>query len=724
MRYGVIAPHGRMRSGASIEFAIKARRSESETDPRENPELRFMHEVTFLQDLAIVMIVAGLVTILFHRLKQPVVLGYIVAGVIIGPHTPPFPLIADEETIRTLSELGVILLMFSLGLEFSLRKLREVGATALIAALSEIVLMAWAGYAVGRAFGWNTMDSIFLGAILSISSTTIIIKALEDLGKTKEKFATLIFGILIVEDILAIVMIALLSGFATTGSFSTADVGLTIIKLGSFLVTLLVAGLIVVPRLLSYVAKFKSNEMLLVSVLGLCFGVSLLAAKLDYSVALGAFLIGAIVAESRQIVRIEILMEPVRDMFSAVFFVSIGLLIEPALIWQYVVQILIVTGVVLVGKVVTCSLGTFVAGNDRRSSLRVGMGLAQIGEFSFIIASLGLTLNVTSKFLYPITVAVSALTTLLTPYLIKSSDTLVSWFDNVAPAFLKNYLDLYTRWIGSLRKSHRTSFAFGLIRKWTWQIGLNVILTTAIFIAAAFFRQRVSTWQVPGGENGVKALLWLGAMLLSLPILIATVRKMRALAMLLSELSVTRAAAGEQTRLLRAVVANTILALACAALALVILLLSSTILPSWNVFLVVMLILIAGAILLARSSIRIYAKAQFALKETFSQPPPSRDSAPERVLPALLQEAALRRIHLTANSPAAGKLLGELQLRTKTGASVVGIERDGATIINPGPDEELRADDEVLLLGSPEQIEAALQFLGESQKTSAVRVRA
>jgi CPA2 family monovalent cation:H+ antiporter-2 len=680
-----------------------------------------MHEVTFLQDLAIVMIVAGLVTVLFHRLKQPVVLGYIVAGIIIGPHTPPFPLIADEETIRTLSELGVILLMFSLGLEFSLRKLREVGATALIAALSAIVLMVWAGYGLGRAFGWNTMDSVFLGAILSISSTTIIVKALEDLGKRKEKFATLILGILIVEDILAIVMIALLSGFAATGSFSAADVGITIIKLGSFLITLLVAGLIIVPLLLNYVAKFKSNEMLLVSVLGLCFGVSLLAAKLNYSVALGAFLIGAIIAESRQIVRIEMLMEPVRDMFSAVFFVSIGLLIDPALIWQYAVPIIVITVTVVLGQSITCSLGTFIAGHDRRTSLRVGMGLAQIGEFSFIIASLGLTLNVTSRFLYPIAVAVSGLTTLISPYLIKHSDQLVDWFDRSAPSPLKNYLDLYTRWIGSLGKRGRTNFAFGLVRKWTWQIGLNVILISAIFITAAFFRQRVVSWHVPGGENGAKALLWLGAMLLSLPILIATVRKMRALAMLLSELSVTRAAAGEQTRLLRAVVANTILALACAALALVILLLSSTILPSWNVFLVVVLILIAGGILLARSSIRIYARAQFALKETLSQPPPSRDSAPERVLPALLQEAALRRIHLIANSPAAGKLLGELQLRTKTGASVVGIERNGATIINPGPDEELRADDEVLLLGSPKQLEAAFQFLGGGQKTSAVR---
>jgi CPA2 family monovalent cation:H+ antiporter-2 len=246
-----------------------------------------MHGVAFLQDLAVVMIVAALVTIVFHRFKQPVVLGYIIAGVIIGPHTPPFPLIHDQETIKTMAGLGVILLMFSLGLEFSLEKVRKVGATALIAAGLEILLMIWVGYELGQFFGWGRMNSIFLGAMLSISSTTIIVKALGDLGKTKERFAQLIFGILIVEDILAIVMIALLSGIAMSGSLQTQEVIGTVVRLTIFLAVALVLGLLSVPRLLAYVGKFKSNEMLLVAVLGLCFGVSLLAARLGYSVALG-----------------------------------------------------------------------------------------------------------------------------------------------------------------------------------------------------------------------------------------------------------------------------------------------------------------------------------------------------------------------------------------------------------------------------------------------------
>jgi CPA2 family monovalent cation:H+ antiporter-2 len=262
------------------------------------------------------------------------------------------------------------------------------------------------------------MDGIFLGAMLSMSSSTVIVKVLGELGKMRERFAQLIFGILIIEDILGIAMIALLSGIAMTGALSVRDVGLTLGRLGIFMTVMLLAGLLFVPRLIGYVARFKSNEMMIVTVLALCFGSSLLAAKLGYSVALGAFLIGAIIAEAREIHRIEALAEPVRDMFSAIFFVAIGLLIDPKVIVEHWLPVLVITLAVIIGKVVTCAFGAFVGGNDSRTSLRVGMGLAQIGEFSFIIASLGLSLNVTSKFLYPIAVSVSVLTTLLTPYLI------------------------------------------------------------------------------------------------------------------------------------------------------------------------------------------------------------------------------------------------------------------------------------------------------------------
>ena len=670
-----------------------------------------MHGIVFLQDLAVVMIVAGFVTVVFHRFKQSVVLGYIAAGVIVGPHMPPFELVHDKDTINTLAELGVILLMFSLGLEFSLRKLTKVGPPAFIAALLEILLLFWVGYEIGRFFDWPSMDSIFLGAMLSISSTTIIIKVLGDLGKMKERFAQLIFGVLIIEDILGIAMIALLSSIAMTGKLSVGDVGMTLGKLGLFLTVVLVIGLLTVPRLIGYVARFKSNEMLIVTLLGLCFGVSLLAVKLGYSVALGAFIIGAVIAEAREIHRIETLIEPVRDMFSAIFFVAIGLLIDPKMLVLYWQPILVITFAVVVGKVLACSLGAFMGGNDQRTSLRVGMGMAQIGEFSFIIASLGVTLKVTSGFLYPIAVAVSVLTTLLTPYLIKSADGLVVWFDRVAPKPLTNSLDIYTKWVGQLGSRQHTSLATKLIRRWIGQIALNATLIAAVFIAMAYVERHP-----PGmlsklnlSENWLKPAFWLVAVLISMPMFIATARKFQAMGLLIAETRVSKAAAGERTNAIRAVVANAVPLAGTAALGLYVLVLSSTLLPTLNVLLVLLVVVGLLAWLLWRFFIRIYSKAQFALQSTFTEPPaPPKKPKPK---PSLLHEANLETVTIAKDSPVVGKLIRELQLRTQTGASVVGIERDGTNLLNPGPDEELLAEDQVLLLGNRDQLEAGKAML-------------
>jgi CPA2 family monovalent cation:H+ antiporter-2 len=667
-----------------------------------------MHTSTLLQDLAVVMIVAGLVTIFCHRFKQPVVLGYIIAGVIIGPHTPPFKLIHDELTIEAFAELGVVLLMFSLGLEFSLRKLKQVGFAAFIAAFLEILVMVWVGYEIGRLFGWGTMDSIFLGAILSISSTTIIIKALGELGKSKEPFAQLIFGILIIEDILGIAMIALLSGIAMTGSLGVTEVGMTLGKLGVFLAVVLVVGLIAVPRMIRYVARFKSNEMLLVTVLALCFGVSLLAAKLGYSVALGAFLIGAVVAEAREIHRIEHLIEPVRDMFSALFFVAIGLLIDPKMLMTHWLPIVVITVAVVVGKVISCSFGAFMGGNDTRSSLRVGMGLAQIGEFSFIIASLGVTLKVTSGFLYPIAVAVSVITTLLTPYLIKSSDGLVGRFDRMAPRSVVNALNLYTGWIGQFSQ-RPPSMATKLTRRWFAQMALNAALIAAVFIVVAFIGQRPPEWmqELGLGDEWLKSALWLAAVILSLPMFIATSRKLQALGLLVAETRVTEAAAGKRTAEIRAIVAQVIPIAGTVILGLYVIMLSSALLPTFKVFIVLLIVAAFISWLLRLSFIRVYAKAQVALEETFAQAPPTRVEPVPAALPSLLREADLETVAITADSPAARKLIRELQLRAQTGASIVGIERNGANVINPGPDDELLAGDQILLLGTRAQLDLA-----------------
>jgi CPA2 family monovalent cation:H+ antiporter-2 len=672
-----------------------------------------MHGITLLQDLAVVMIVAGLVTIIFHRLNQPVVLGYILAGVIIGPHTPPFPLITDEERIRILSELGVILLMFSLGLEFSLRKLRQVGKSALITAALEIPLMAWLGYQIGGLFGWGTMDRIFLGAMISIASTTIIVKALAHLGKTRERFAQLIFGILIIEDILAIVMIALLSGIAMTGTLTLADVGETLGRLMIFLVAALVLGLLAVPRLIGYVARFKSNEMLLVTVLGLCFGFALLAAKLGYSVALGAFMIGAVIAEAREIARVEILVEPIRDMFSAIFFVTIGLMINPAALAEYWFAIIVLVIAVVVGKVCACSLGNFVAGNDARTSLRVGMGLAQIGEFSFIIAALGLTLKVTSEFLYPVAVAVSVITTLLTPYLIRNADTVVEWFGRIAPRRVVRAAELYTRWAEDLIAQRQPSMAGKLGRRWLWQIALNVLLTGAIFIIAGFIGRRPPAWlaNLELDEEWLQAGLWLIAALAALPIFVAVFRKLQALGLLIAETRVKDTGNSERTATVRAMVAQVISAAGLGALAVYVLLLSSALLPSMSILLPLFAVLALITWLFWRTLIKLYSKAQVALEETFAQAPAPRHHEMPHPMPLMLREANLEVVGIADGLASAGKLIRELELRSRTGASIVAIQRDSANIINPVPDEELLPGDQVLLLGTRPQIDAAKTVL-------------
>lgn len=670
-----------------------------------------MHSIAFLQDLAVVMIVAGLVTIVFHRFKQPVVLGYILAGVIIGPFTPPFPLIHDRETIATLAELGVIFLMFSLGLEFSLRRLREVGATALVAATLEITLMIWAGYAIGRAFGWSNMDSIFLGAILSISSTTIIVKALNELGMTKKKFAHLIFGILIVEDLLAIVIIALLSGIAVSGEFNTGEVVITVLKLVIFLVALLVAGLLAIPRLLGFVGSFKSNEMLLVTVLGICFGISLIAVKFEYSVALGAFLAGAIIAEARERGKIEILTEPIRDMFSAVFFVAIGMLIDPKLIVQYAWPIAVITLVVIVGKILTCASGTFLTGHDTRTSLRVGMGVSQIGEFSFIIASLGLSLNVTSDFLYPIAVSVSAITTLLTPILIKSSDPLIAWFDRVAPPQLVGSLQVYSNWLAKTRAQRQDSAVKKQFRRIALQLILNTILIAGIFIGAAITARWSPRWlsDMTTTIGGATTIFWFGAVLLTLPLYVAIFRKLQALGMMVSEVSISTSAARSDSAAARAVVSNVVVLAGVFILAILTIAISSTILPSWKVLFILLIVIAGITFLFWRHFVKIYASAQISLRETLSNTHETEENI--QPIPTVLKSASLDTVTVPPGSPAAAKLIRELEVRSRTGASVVAIDRAGFNLINPGPDDEILVGDQIILLGSPEQLQKARNLL-------------
>ncbi len=577
------------------------------------------HTIGFIHDLAVIMLIAGIVTVLFHRFKQPVVLGYIAAGVIIGPHTPPFELIGDETSIHTLGELGVVFLMFSLGLEFSLRKLAKVGATAIVAALSEIVLMLWLGYEIGRWFGWKTMDALFLGAMLAISSTTIIVKALDELGLKRERFAQTVFGILIVEDILAIAMIALLSGIASSGSVDAGSVVITLARLMLFMVVSLVLGLLLVPRLLQYVASFKRDEMLLITVLGLCFGFCLIVVKLDYSIALGAFLIGAIMAESRALHSIERVVAPLRDMFSAIFFVTIGLMLDLRALVDHAWPIAVITTVVVFGKILTCGLGTFVAGCDGRTSMRVGMSVAQIGEFSFIIAALGVSLHVTSDFLYPVAVAVSALTTFFTPYLIRAADPLTQRIAEILPRPFVRLFSNYAQWLSNLQLTGDNAAVFRLVRSIVLQIAVNLALVAAIFIGVSYFAIRIDDWvnaRVPD-ERVQNVLWWSAALAISMPFLVAIYRKLKSLALLLAEISVRPVVTGRFTTSIRYALAELVPAIAMFGVFLWVTALSGRILPPVDLLIAVLACAALLLVVLWRWFVRVHARLQIVLRETF-----------------------------------------------------------------------------------------------------------
>lgn len=661
-----------------------------------------------LRDLALVMIVAGVVTLVFHRLGQPVVLGYILAGVLLGPHALPPGLITDQQSIRTLADLGIILLMFTLGLQFNLRMLRRVGSTAFVAASLEIMTMVWLGYHIGRLAGWSKMDAIFLGAMLSITSTTIIIKTLTDLRLAKEPFARLITGISLVEDMLGITLTAVLSGIAMTGVLKWEAVGVTATRALIFLSTVLVLGLLLVPPLFRYVARFKSAETLLVSALGLCFGMSLVAWKLGFSVALGAFVIGVIIGETREAGQLNTLMEPLRDMFIAVFFVSVGLMINPRLLADYWVPTLLVSVAVVGGKMLSFTFGTVIAGNDLRTALRVGTSLIPIGELSLIIAALGLTLGVISEFLYPIAVCVSAVTTLLTPYLIRNADPMIQALERALPRWLTQTLELYGRWLARMRERSTTSRGRALARRWALQIALNMILVTAAFgIAVALGPLAESRGpNLPSWIGGARGVLWLLAAVVALPGLIAAGRKLQALAMLVAELASDHAA-------VRAVIAQLVLVGGAVGMGLWVLLWSGTLLPAGPALGVVLLIVVALAVLFWRSFIQLHARAQVALRDTLSAAavePPEEDDAAR--VQRLFRDARLATVTITQSSPAANKLIRELELRSRTGATVVAIERGETSVINPGPDEELHPEDRVLLLGTPDQLRAATSLLG------------
>ena len=439
-----------------------------------------------ISDLAIMLLTAGVVAVLFKRFKLPLVLGYILAGFLVGPFMPWFFTVADQSSIETWSEIGIIVLMFGLGLEFNLHKLVSVGGTAIITALTEVFGMLVVGYLVGQAMGWGMMDSIFLGGMLSMSSTTIIIKAFDELGVRQEPFAQLVFGTLVIEDIAGIFMMIILSTVSVSKNISGGALALKLGMLVLYLALWLILGIYILPTLLRKAEKFMNDETLLLASLGVCFGMVLLAEALGFSSALGAFLAGSLLAGTVHAERVEHLTAGVKDLFGSVFFLSVGMMLNPEMIVRYIVPILIITVVTIVGKLLISSLGVLLSGQSLSKAIHCGCSLAQIGEFAFIIASLGMSLGVIEEKVYPIVVAVSILTTLTTPFFIKSADGIYRLVHKALPKKLAEKLERYTEedgarkdqdsdWLRYLRRYVKVTAIYGVLMMGVTLLGQFVL---------------------------------------------------------------------------------------------------------------------------------------------------------------------------------------------------------------------------------------------------------
>ena len=448
---------------------------------------------SLVTDLALILILAGLTTLLCKKLKQPLVLGYILAGFLCGPVVDFLPTIADQENIKLWSEIGVIFLMFAVGLEFSIHKLVKVGLAGILASLFEVVGMMTLGVGLGHILGWSTMNSIFLGGMLAISSTMIAIKALEDSGLKGHKFAGYAIGTLIIEDIVAIFLMIILTTLSQSQGISGMSLLMTIGQLLFYLALWLILGIYLLPTFLNKVRDLLNDEMLLVISLGICFGMVWIASALGFSSALGAFLAGSILAGTVHVERIEHLVAPCRDLFGAVFFVSVGLLVVPETLAAYIVPIVLITLVTIVGKIIFLTLGMMAAGKDIATSISAAFCLTQIGEFSYIIASLGTTLGVTSDFLYPVIVAVSVVTSFTTPVMIRYAEPFAAWLARIMPKGLRDGWEKYGNNDDDSALQDGDWLAFG--KSYLVSLLLNTIISLGIFmLGTSLLLDLVSQW--------------------------------------------------------------------------------------------------------------------------------------------------------------------------------------------------------------------------------------
>lgn len=656
------------------------------------------HLPPLLHDLALILMAAGIVTLLFRKLGQPVVLGYIIAGLLVGPHVPIVPNVADLPNVQIWAEIGVIFLLFALGLEFSFKKLMKVGGAASITAFIEVSGMTIIGYLAGKAFGWSGIDSLFLGGILAISSTTIIIRAFEELGVKGRGFANLVFGILIVEDLFAILLLVLLSAVAVQKGFDGAEMIFSITKLVFFVVAWFLSGVFFLPTIFRKIRRNLNEETLLVVSIGLCFFMVVITTKAGFSPALGAFMMGSILAETADASRIEHLIKPVKDLFGAIFFVSVGMLIDPRALYQHAWPIAILTLVTVGGKILTTFIGAMISGRNVRQSVQSGMSLAQIGEFSFIIAGLGLTLKVTSDFLYPIAVGVSAITTFTTPYLIRSADSFAGFVTGILPVRIKHTMDTYsssTQKVSSSRGWKELLGSYGLL------VLVNAVIITAIFLTLA----RLLPGILDDYFTNTHLIDTLGLMLATLAcspffwaLLVSRPKKDEA-GKLWTTTEYRSALRGLE--LLRFLFAMALFGL-----------LSAQFIELKLAAGVTAILALGSFFLFSRQLNKAYSWLEAHVIENLS------DNKEGQTLPNLAPwDAHLSSFVVAPNSEVVGKTLEELKVRERFGVTIALIHRGHAMISAPGRLVCLFPEDRVSVIGTDEQMELFAKALhpGETE---------
>lgn len=663
------------------------------------------HLATLINDLALILICAGVMTLLFKKLKQPLVLGYVVAGFLASPHMPYTPSVMDTANIQTWADIGVIFLLFALGLEFSFKKIVKVGGAAIIAACTIIFCMILLGITVGTGFGWQRMDSIFLGGMIAMSSTTIIYKAFDDLGMRKKQFTGLVLSVLILEDILAIVLMVMLSTMAVRHNFEGSEMLESIGKLLFFLILWFVVGIYLIPELLKRCRNLMSEETLLIVSLGLCFGMVVMAARTGFSAAFGAFIMGSILAETVEAESIERLVKPVKDLFGAVFFVSVGMMVDPAMIVEYALPIIVITLAVIFGQSLFGTLGVLLAGQPLKTAMQCGFSLTQIGEFAFIIASLGVSLHVTSDFLYPIVVAVSVITTFLTPYMIRFAEPASNFVDTHLPVKWKNFLLHYSS--GSQTMNHESLWKKLILALTRITIVYSIV---SIAVVALAFRFLVPLFleHIPG--------IW-GRLLAAVVIILFISPFLRAI-MIKKNHSAEFVTLWNDSRGNRAPLVATIVIRILIAVSFVMFVISGLFKVSVGLLLGVAVLLVIMMILsrqLKKQSIMIERKFFQNLRYRDMRAEYMGEKKPEYAGRLLSRDLHLTDFEVPGESAWAGKTLAELNFGKKYGIHVVSILRGRKRINIPGASVRLFPEDKIQVIGTDEELN---QFSSEMEKAA------